>query len=1225
MAVSLSHTQTNGVDAFYVNGKQVSEQIYNQAVDKAAALPDIPPVDLSSKLAGTDKDYYVPGYGPTVQRKTNSPPPPPPPPPPVNSTSPSNTGDNERRTSTASGNQPSTTGGGSTPTSPADVEQGKEKNVLNKYRSSNYIFTLAALDTQESNNPESYRNSTLKNVVLKSGGVGSAGVAVGPGGFDMFIDNVEIESLIGFNEKGNVSQPSLFKFQVIEPYSVNGFLEALKISAQAAGYPTYTGAWFVLKIQFAGYPDGDGLPEVVPEIDKATRYFVIGLNSVDVTVDERGTLYKCEGFNGPESVFGEVQGKLKKSIKMNGKKVFTVLYNLTKAINDQIKDDDKKTGYTGNDHDEYFIKFPTPNGSGYTGGDTLENSNVFGSSDVTDYSRNNNYVMPDPAKTTQPNATKAKGSAQPDPDQNTKNPASYQIEPVYGSTGQFPDGTPLLDCVTSVVRDSKYIRDIMKKIMDDPNSVIDDNGMVDYFIVVPQVINKATINQDAKRPYRTINYLVLPHKIYYKFIPGFANQNTDNSKLKQYSLREYNYIYTGKNVDLLKFNLHFNLLFFEDAPPALGQEQSPPSRDAKSNQNRNKPTRNSDSVSNTEGSGVPIGQYAQTSGPTKINSNSSAPLQADPYSVMAVEMHKAFINSTGLVNCEIEILGDPYFLVTGGIGNYLPGQGSTPQITTDGEANCIQGQVLVTLNFRNPIDIGPLSSGGRYQFDPQLVPFSGVYKVTSITSTFKEGVFRQRLVLLRIPGQILDSNASASSPSSSFTSSPDSLTSVQQNASPASSVINTDTGQSGSRADTLSLLNQQQRGLPSPGLPGELSNFTNATGGLGGNTNNLLTQVSGATPNLAGISRSPLQIYGNSIPLGSSLGIPLQTAGAIALQQKVLGPAALLNQVSNTLRVAGINSPALQLANSIVSKATNIINQVSVPGSGIGKGATVAYNPAIPVNNIISAGGVVTAQAVLSQGATLPSNATAIPGVASQLGFNAITAAANLGPQGANLIGGAQCVPSKTLATSADPLAIAAQFGVNPSQLAGLSTNLQSNVTAQLAGIAKIIPANTCLAQASAQGINLNSLSPKGLASLPPTAPNAIAPDAIADSAYLNTLGKNNLAKAYGVNNIACIPSSQLSASDLNSAISSAAGIKNPITSLSQQAGINVTSIADKTLSAYSSFSPLGGAIRSVEAVQGLANNVTGNINNVLSKSVISQFGSTSAGSNPLDKIMLNR
>ena len=59
MAVSLSHTQTNGVDAFYVNGKQVSEQIYNQAVDKAAALPDIPPVDLSSKLAGTDKDYYV--------------------------------------------------------------------------------------------------------------------------------------------------------------------------------------------------------------------------------------------------------------------------------------------------------------------------------------------------------------------------------------------------------------------------------------------------------------------------------------------------------------------------------------------------------------------------------------------------------------------------------------------------------------------------------------------------------------------------------------------------------------------------------------------------------------------------------------------------------------------------------------------------------------------------------------------------------------------------------------------------------------------------------------------------------------------------------------------------------------------------------------------------------------------------------------------------------------
>jgi hypothetical protein len=767
---------------------------------------------------------------------------------------------------------------------------------------------------------------------------------------------------------------------------------------------------------------------------------------------------------------------------------------------------------------------------------------------------------------------------------------------------------------------------MIKKIMDNPSSAIDEYGFVDYFIVVPQVINKTTINKDQRRPYRTYNYLVLPHKVYYKSIPGFGNQNTDNSKLKQYSLREYNYIYTGKNVDLLKFNLHLNTLFLEEAPTALGQEQAPPSRDAKSNKDRNKPTRNADSLETTDSAGsVPVGQYVQTAGPTKVNSKSSAPLQSDPYSVMAVEMHKAFINSQSLLNCEIEILGDPYFLVTGGIGNYLPGQGATPQITTDGEAHVLAGQVLVTLNFRNPIDIGTLDQGGRYQFDPQLIPFSGVYKVMTVVSTFKEGVFRQVLTLARIPGQILDSNAPATNPSSSFSGSPDSLTTVQKDASPQSAVVNTDTGNSGSRADTLSLLNQQQRGLPSPGLPGQLSNFTNATGGLGGSCNSLLTQVSGAAPNLAGVSKSPLQIFGNSIPAGSSLGIPLQAAGAIALQTQVLSPAALINQVSNTLRTVGVNSPALQLANTVVTQATNIVNQVAVPGSGIGKGAAVSYSPAVPVSNIIAAGGVVTAEAVLSQNATLPPNATAIAGVVTQLGVNAITAAANLGPSASAVIGGAQCVPTKVSATPSDPLAIAAQFGINPSQIAGLSANLQSKVLSQLVGIANIIPPNTNLAQVSAQGINLNAMTAQGIASLPPTAPNATAPNAAADSAYLDTLGKGALGRAYGVNNVSCIPASQLSPGDLNAALSSGpTALNNVAGPLGQATGINAA-VADKTLSAYSAISAVGNTIRAVEAVQNLANTVSGLTNPKLTKSVVSQFGSVSAAANPLDKIMLNR
>ena len=125
---------------------------------------------------------------------------------------------------------------------------GGQTNILSNYRSFNYVFTFSALKSTTVNDPLKYRDSSLDLVIIRSGGKGTKGIVSptnnelvngfnknSPGAFDMFIEDVEINSIMGFSENTSVSQPTTVSFDVIEPYSINGFIEALQVSAQAAG------------------------------------------------------------------------------------------------------------------------------------------------------------------------------------------------------------------------------------------------------------------------------------------------------------------------------------------------------------------------------------------------------------------------------------------------------------------------------------------------------------------------------------------------------------------------------------------------------------------------------------------------------------------------------------------------------------------------------------------------------------------------------------------------------------------------------------------------------------------------------------------------------------------------------------------------------------------------------------------------------------------------------
>ncbi len=1118
------------------------------------------------------------------------------------------------------------------------VKFSGNQNILNKYRSFTYNFTLAGLKKSAVNDPNAYRQSALDLVIIKSGGKGTGGISLdvegvdrkvgeevtevreggrvltrtvkditqkdmsgkdlvqgfnkdSPGRFDMFIDSVEIESLMGFSPESNTSLPTAIKFEVFEPYSINGFIEALHVAAVAAGYPSYAQASFVLKMEFVGYPDDDATafkgPEVIPG---STRYFTFGFTGLDVEVTERGTRYRCAAVPFNEKGFGQ-PNILKKPIQMAGKTVKEILEDLIKKVNVQVAESDKdsKSPADANKHDIYEIKFP--DWSETTGFDYSKENKIAEAKIIELLKDNAVYKFPDPGVATKTDAYQGKGK--PSPQEQASQPESVKYAPNGAPVAQFADKANINECISSVIRDSEYIRNILRTI--GKEKTLDDFGMLNYFTVRMEVTNLDVIDSVSRKPFQKYTYVVSPYKVHYTRLPNFATQKIDQSKLTSLSLREYNYIYTGKNIDVLNFKLNFNTLFFEAIPNALGNNDSPGARTGAGEGGAVVVKSQGDNVESLQRGENPVPNKMVDSKPTQVQQlgGNAGQILDDPYSVLAKNVHEAVVNSkASMISGDLEILGDPFFLVTGGIGNYNPkpaGRG----VTEDGEAAHMFGEVLITINFRNPVDIDPLEKGGRHFFESKKVPFSGVYRVNKAVSRFRDGMFKQHLEILRVPGQLLDTNDKPSNPADVFKTSPDPLDSY---------VVPTgESSNPSGRPTTANLLAQLGRGLPSPGLPGVLSNFTAATGGLGGKVSGLLNQVSGAVTSGVGKLTGNSQIFGGSIPGGVdqlASGIRLQGSGLINLAQTTLKNAATLGQISNTLEgsfpVTGVSK---SLATDIVNKATAAASLISVKGSGIGSGATVSLESASASSMIDQANAL--ASDLISVNPSLPAGVKSLTGIATNLGSNPLSAISGMSSKAASLVNGVgDKIKSLTDGTTTDPTALAGKFGINASQLSGLSNELKSKVLDQASALAKSLPEDVDLSVASAQGLVLDYIPAGKLRNIPAIPPFSTAPapepDVQAVASLVQTAPSNPLA---GIN------SSKINLTD-------------------------VTALGGKVLSASSQLTSIVGKTGSLESAFASAKSIAGsNFNSAqdLSNSVVSKFGSLTKGTSPLDKLMSSK
>lgn len=1136
------------------------------------------------------------------------------------------------------------TGGGIDP----NTIPGGTYNVLNDYRSYTYQWTLACLGKDALKDPKSYRKGSLDYIIARTGGknlgmtVPSSKTKVAPakkaptdenyeepvdtislvtdfnntspGRFDMFIDNVEMEAILAPTEKQGNSVATNIKFDILEPYSLNGFIEALYVSAVSAGYTGYLGTPYVLKLEFWGYPDSDYVGEPV-NIPNSSRYFVFTFTEVNVTVTEQGTKYQCSGVPANEMAFS-LPDTLQTDIKMEGATVGEVLNSLFDNINTSLKNrstEEKEQANASSNHDKYEIYFPPVSEGGGKPLYTLNSSslNDLASAKMPNLLTNNAVIkMVDPATKSKPAGGTA-GATGPTAGNagsaDTPQATGLKYEPTK-SLIQFAQDSHISDIITAVIRDSDYLSEILK----DVEKHKDAAGMVPYFMIQVNVVPQDKMDDETSQQLNTYQYVVIPWKIHFSKLTLQKNVTYDPKSLDSAVNRTYNYFYTGKNVDVLNFQVKFNNLFYQATPPKAGNVENQEHATGAAPANTDKI-----SSGNLTSDQAPKKQISQIDpkATTEATDNKTQPTagakRTDPYLQFAQAAHKAIMESVDQVESDIDIIGDPYYLVMGGIGNEVPDI-AKQGLTMDGTADHQGSQVLIKINFNNPIDYDPNTGLMQFRTD---VSYSGIYNVINVKSTFKDGQFKQTLHALRLSGQVSDSDDGV------VVEQPNELKSVPKSGSQVRQDSAKNVSASGVRPSSFDLTSLLNRGLPSPGLPGNLSDFTggltNPLGSLSSGVGSLLSSAQGAIGSaLAGTGIT------SGLSLGSSLSGLNPLSGGIRLP--TLPSTASLSNAASLVGAGNITGSALNIPSVSTQLAGQVSSDATAAASALAAGTLSApnANSVIPsVNNLTS--------------------------LASGVGVNSISAVSSLGSAGNSLINNASsAISGITKSLPSDPTALASNLGLDPSAISGLDPSLQSKLGSQLSSITANIPSDVDLSTLKESGVSLANISGGALQNIPATAKQIVAPSADLPDTTINSAeaasalqkAEANIAKLGGGANIDL--GNGVNLSQLNASLPKLPGLTGALPGVSGLPDLSgglpsATAITGQLGSAQSLLNGVTGAAGSVEGSLLNTSNLTGGLPvggqsldslTSLGNSVSSKFGSLTANApSALTKFMNNQ
>ena len=283
------------------------------------------------------------------------------------------------------------------------------------------------------------------------------------------------------------------------------------------------------------------------------------------------------------------------------------------------------------------------------------------------------------------------------------------------------------------------------------------------------------LNQDGQRVARVFDNKTgsMPQKytIYINQFSVYQNPHprANNALVdaRLYAIKKYDYIYTGKNLDITDLDITFNTTYYTafmaDPYNIASTEVGPGTKLAE------------DVVSKTRDiivhPGTIFNQLRKLANPSPFRTVPEPvnPATADknPNVQTAKDMSRSLFQRPGgdMIVCELGIVGDPTLIKqddwlytpdpTAG-GDYNASTSQATFASTHGHVRMDTAEVVVELNVNTPLDMdmdieGGYGNQGLYFPGPGVYRslFSGSYKIITIKNNFSKGIFTQKLELGR--------------------------------------------------------------------------------------------------------------------------------------------------------------------------------------------------------------------------------------------------------------------------------------------------------------------------------------------------------------------------------------------------------------------------------------------------------------------------------------------
>ena len=679
-------------------------------------------------------------------------------------------------------------------------------NPLFAYASYDYVIGLGALSQSEINDPDkTYFAGKTPLLICKSANADPNNrVKTTFGKFDFFINNLKINSLIGFAAGGNGGSCTL-TFDIIEPYSMGMFFIACQTAADKLGFDNWREAPYVITIDFRGNKENGSMTN----IPGTKRFIPFMFADITMTADANGSKYTCKAIAWGAGAITDAVANLKTDITAQGNTVQEILQtgenSLQAALNKKCKEIAKQNNIET--PDEYLILFPNEIAS-----DTGETTSQAGLStapsiNVNDYtttyktlgvSRSDiNSTLVQSVGEVNALGASAMRPGKPDTPQNKDNSVyepkidqfirSKNTSTATLNSVTFPQDGNISTAINNVLLKAAFADETLQA------NALDEKGMRNHWIIVPQqyIISSQTNTNTGSKALLHV-YKVIPYKVHSSKLmpaggkaPGFENLNNE-------AVKEYNYMFTGKNVDIIEWKLQFDMSFTAELPVSSAAQSTDTQLalndgDGAKTQDKVNPLPDGKPGDKTPGVQNPVVRFVKTLTGTDLQGGGGTDTQATR---AARTWHDAVTRGMEMQALRMKIIGDPYYIAQSGVGNYFSAPSQYSNLNSDGSVNWTSGEVDIRVNYRSPIDInqgtGLYNFGSKTFTDPEtgksqsVSQFSGLYQLIYVESVFSNGQFTQDLKALRRPMQ-----ESTQAPAETYSSNKDNPTSTTTSTAPS--------------------------------------------------------------------------------------------------------------------------------------------------------------------------------------------------------------------------------------------------------------------------------------------------------------------------------------------------------------------------------------------------------------------------------------------------------